>query len=198
MFSTWCYHHWNHRVQTVPTNIAYPQYFSSTRLETGCIYLPWRNPLFSSPVSLRTRQQSKLAHHWAHEIRSVPTKIAAPQYFSPTRLVTSTFHNLTWCIPPGSNLHWHSAEAIGLVLCQQRLLPHSTSLPSARRLATSTFHSLPWCNPLSPLSPLTELAAISIGTALRPQDSCCANKDWSTTVLFFHQPGDWPHDIHVP
>ena len=37
----------------------------------------------------------------------------------------------------GSNFHWHSTEPIGLVLCQLRLLPHSTSFPQARRLATS-------------------------------------------------------------
>ena len=109
------------------------------------------------------------------------------------RLAISAFRSLPWCNPPGSNLHWHSAEPIWLMLCQKRLLPHSTSLPPAMRLATSAFRSFPWCDPLIPLSSLSEPAAISNGTALSPQDSCCANKDCSPTVLLSHQPGDWPY-----
>ena len=65
-----------------------------------------------------------------------------------------------------ASLHWHSAEPIWLMLCQKRLLPHSTSLPPGSRLAISAFRSLQWCNPLIPLSSLLEPAAISIGTAL--------------------------------
>ena len=146
-----------------------------------------------SPLPLSTRQQSTLAHHWAHESLAVPKKIAPPQCSSSMRLVTSVLHSLPWCNPPGSSLHWHSAEPIWLMLCQKRLLPHSTSLPPAMILATSAFRSFPWCDPLIPLSSLSELAAISNGTALSPQDSCCANKDCSPTVLLFHQPGDWPY-----
>ena len=69
-------------------NITYPQYISSTRHETSRIYLPWRNPLISSPFHLKTRQQSTLAHHWAHETCAVTTKTAALQYLSSMRLVT--------------------------------------------------------------------------------------------------------------
>ena len=153
MFSTWC-HRWSHRAHTVPPNIAYPQYLSFTGHDICRIYLPWRHPLtgvFPLPHSLRTRQQSLLAHHWAR---------------------TSAFHNLPWCNPP------QAAVSIGTALGPYDLCcankewhSYSSPLPPAMRLVTSALHSYPWCNPLIPLSSLSEPGVISFGTALNPQES---------------------------
>ena len=151
-----------------------------------------------------SRQQFALAQCWAHMTRAMPTNIDPSQYFSSTShktghicksqpsVMQSSYSSLL-PLRAGSYLQWHSAEPIGLVGCQKRLLPHSTSLPPARRLATSAFRGFPWCDPFIPLSSLSKLSAISNGTALSSLDSCCANKDCSPTVLLFHQPGDWPH-----
>ena len=102
--------------------------------------------LFLSPPS-QNRQQPHLAQLWAHRTCAVPTKIAPPQYFPSTSQETGHISNpqpsvmqssYSSLLPlrTGSNLSWHSSEPRGLVLCQQKLLRHSISLPPAKRLAT--------------------------------------------------------------
>ena len=105
------------------------------------------------PTGLLFYQAWKQCMGSANRTHAVPTKITPAQYFSSTTQETghisipqpsvmqSSYSSLL-PLRTGSNLHWHSTEPIGLILCQQRLLPHSTSLPPARRLAISTFRSL--------------------------------------------------------
>ena len=171
MFSTWWYHRWSHRAQGVPTNIVYPQNFSSTRLENGCIYLLWRNPPFSSSLPLRTRQQSKLTHDWAHAVPPPVLLFHQPEDWPHPHTIAFRDAILLFLFFPSQN--WQQSTLtqcwVHMTLAvPKKMLSHSTSLPPARRLTTSTFHSLPWCNPPIPLSSISEPAEISIGTALSP------------------------------
>ena len=104
---------------------------SSLKPYPSCCANKYRLP--TGLLFYQARQQSPLAHHWAHRTHAVPTKIAPVQYFSSTSQETghinipqpsemqSSYSSLL-PIRTSSNLHWHSTEPMGLMLCQQRLL----------------------------------------------------------------------------
>ena len=128
-------------------------------------------------------------HRWSHTAHAVRINIAYPTVLlfyqardrSHLPSVKESLLSLHSLSAPGSSLRWHITEPMKVLLCQKRLLLHSAPLPWE------------WSHPYyTAFRDAILQAAVSIGTALSPYDSCYANKDCSPTVLLFHQLGDWP------
>ena len=87
----WC-QLWSHSAYAVQMNIAYHTVLLFYRAWVRS-HLPSVKESFYF-LSTPSQDQFMLAHHWAPETRAIPKKIAAPQYFSSMRLVTSAFHSI--------------------------------------------------------------------------------------------------------